>query len=494
MKQISRLILMVLVPASLLLAQYSNKRIYHPFTGTLVFTVEGGSTYTQTDYTTPLPDITGRASVEYYFPFYSKSAFGLKLMGGGGYFSGKTGSPVNEFRTAFSYAGGEVIYSLQLGKILFPYFAAGASFLWFDPRDGDNTPLLGPTVSDNKKSELNYNSELGLKFVLSDNLSFNIGAMGHLSPNDRLEGKIKGTNNDWFVSGFAGFSIAFFGSNDEDGDGIADDYDQCPATPEGIRIDDKGCPLDSDKDGVPDYRDKCAETPEGVKVDKFGCPFDSDYDNVPDYLDICSGTPRGVAVDEYGCPKDSDNDGVADYLDNCPNTPKGAAVDKSGCPLDSDGDGVPDNLDQCPNTPFGMQVDATGCPLKKEEIIKEIPVIREVAVEKQTVLSAGASFAPGKAILSSGAYGPLDKLVAFMKENTSSNWIIEGHTDNKGKYEGNKKLSLERAQAVLKYFVSKGINKDRFTVRGLGPDFPVADNNTEAGRTKNRRVVIIRVD
>ena len=58
----------------------------------------------------------------------------------------------------------------------------------------------------------------------------------------------------------------------------------------------------------------------------------------------------------------------------------------------------------------------------------------------------------------------------------------------------NKKLSLKRANAVVSYFVSKGISKNRFTVRGMGPDYPVADNRTEEGRTKNRRVVILRVD
>ncbi|MBI2419434.1 MAG: OmpA family protein [Ignavibacteriales bacterium] len=494
MNKIILFVLLFIYPAIVLQAQYSSKRIYHPFTGTMVFTVEGGATYTETDYTKPLTDLTGRASLEYYLPFYSKSSFGIKLLGGGGYFKGRIESPFSEYRTSFSYVGGQVIYSIQLGKILFPYFGAGASLLWFDPRDGDNKPLLEPNTALNRKNEMQYNAEVGVKFALTDNISLNLGAMAHVSPNDRLDGKIKGTNNDIFFSGIAGFSVAFFGGSDEDNDGIEDEEDMCPGTPRGVRIDANGCPLDSDKDGVPDYRDNCAETPDLVKTDKHGCPVDTDYDSVPDYLDICAGTPRGVAVDEYGCPKDSDNDGIADYLDNCPNTVKGTIVDKSGCPLDSDGDGVADNVDQCPNTPFGVQVDATGCTLKKEEEIKEVPVIREVPVEKQTVLSAGASFAAGKAVLSSGAYEPLDKLIAAMKENTNTNWIIEGHTDSQGKYESNKKLSLERAKAVLKYFVSKGIKKERFTVRGLGPDFPVADNKTEAGRTKNRRVVIIRVD
>jgi outer membrane protein OmpA-like peptidoglycan-associated protein len=297
-----------------------------------------------------------------------------------------------------------------------------------------------------------------------------------------------------YLSGFLGFSFTFFNSKDSDGDGVPDDKDLCPDTPSGIRVDLNGCPLDSDHDGVPDYLDECPGTPEGVKVNKKGCPLDSDGDGVPDYLDLCPGTPAGVAVDENGCPKDSDGDGVPDYLDKCPNTPKGAPIDQYGCPLDSDGDGVPDYLDKCPNTPKGVQVDSVGCPLQLPQVIKEVPVIKEVAIEKQVVLSAGALFQMGKANLLPAAFPDLDKLVASMKETPKSKWIIEGHTDNIGAPANNKKLSLARAQAVLKYFTSKGLNKDRFTVRGLGADFPVTTNATEEGRLKNRRVVIIRVN
>ena len=93
-------------------------------------------------------------------------------------------------------------------------------------------------------------------------------------------------------------------------------------------------------------------------------PKDSDGDGVTDDLDQCPNTPQGAPVDSVGCPLDSDGDGVYDYLDKCPNTPKGAPVDSVGCPLDSDGDGVYDYLDKCPGTPKGVSVDSVGCPTK----------------------------------------------------------------------------------------------------------------------------------
>lgn len=62
--------------------------------------------------------------------------------------------------------------------------------------------------------------------------------------------------------------------------------------------------MDSDGDGVPDNLDECPNTPEGVRVNARGCPIDSDADGVPDYLDECPGTAAGVQVDERGCPVD----------------------------------------------------------------------------------------------------------------------------------------------------------------------------------------------
>ena len=100
-----------------------------------------------------------------------------------------------------------------------------------------------------------------------------------------------------------------------------------------------------------------------------GEELDSDGDGVPDSIDECPNTPIGVEVDEKGCPIDSDGDGVPDYLDKCPNTPKGCKVDKDGCPIDSDGDGVPDCLDKCPNTPRDTKVDKNGCPIVGEELL-----------------------------------------------------------------------------------------------------------------------------
>lgn len=61
---------------------------------------------------------------------------------------------------------------------------------------------------------------------------------------------------------------------DSDGDGVYDKNDQCPGTPRGIKVDNKGCELDSDRDGVVDSKDQCPNTARGVQVDVFGCHKD----------------------------------------------------------------------------------------------------------------------------------------------------------------------------------------------------------------------------
>ena len=81
----------------------------------------------------------------------------------------------------------------------------------------------------------------------------------------------------------------------------------------------------------------------------------------------------------------------------------------------------------------------------------------------------------------------LDKLVALLKENPTVRIQISGHTDNVGKASDNLKLSNNRAQSVVKYLTSSGIEPRRLVYRGYGSQKPVADNTTEEGRARNRR-------
>ena len=343
-----------------------------------------------------------------------------------------------------------------------------------------------------------------------------------------------------------GLNIVIGNAGDKDRDGVRDDKDFCPDTPNGVIVDSNGCPLDSDGDGVPDYLDKCANTPQeafgfidqngclldsdgdGVPdyldkcadtpqeaigfIDQNGCPLDSDGDDVPDYLDKCTDTPKAAygQVDENGCPKDTDQDGIADYLDKCPNTPSGVKVDSNGCPLDTDGDGVPDYLDKCPSTPKAAygQVDENGCPKDTDkdgiaDYLDKCPKVagtnanggcpevkKEVTQLFQKALR-GIQFDTNKSTIKKVSFPILNDIVKVMNENPSYKLIIKGHTDSQGDDAYNLQLSKDRAAAVEKYLIDNGVSQKRLSSDGYGETLPVSDNKTAAGRALNRRVEFV---
>jgi len=96
-------------------------------------------------------------------------------------------------------------------------------------------------------------------------------------------------------------------------------------------------------------------------------------------------------------------------------------------------------------------------------------------------------FDSGKATLKPSSNNALNNLVEVLKAKSTMCVEIQGHTDDTGKEDDNLKLSQNRAEAVKKYLVSKGIAENRISAKGYGSDLPIADNGTEAGKSKNRR-------
>jgi outer membrane protein OmpA-like peptidoglycan-associated protein len=85
----------------------------------------------------------------------------------------------------------------------------------------------------------------------------------------------------------------------------------------------------------------------------------------------------------------------------------------------------------------------------------------------------------------------LDTLFSYLQTNKTFKLLVNGHTDNTGLEENNIKLSEKRADAVKQYLVHKGINSERITINGFGSEQPIASNETEEGRAKNRRVELV---
>ncbi len=85
------------------------------------------------------------------------------------------------------------------------------------------------------------------------------------------------------------------------------------------------------------------------------------------------------------------------------------------------------------------------------------------------------------------SYAVLNEFADFLKTNSTVKVEIRGHTDNIGSVQTNITLSNQRAKAVYDYLLSKGVPKSNISYKGYGPNMPIADNKTEAGRAKNRR-------
>ena len=328
----------------------------------------------------------------------------------------------------------EALYHFMADKDVLPYIAVGGGAIKIDV-DGicDDTDFLA-----------NYGA--GIKFFLTDSLAVRAGVRHIISFDD--------TNHNILYKLGLSYLIG------------AKPKKEAP----------KPMPVDSDGDGISDEMDTCADTPAGIKVNGSGCPLDSDGDGVHDDKDQCTGTPMGVAVDGKGCPMDSDGDGVSDDQDTCAGTPSGATVDSTGCPLDSDKDGVHDYRDKCSETAADIKVDAAGCPL---------PIKEKVSIE------LNVSFATKSAIVQNKFHEDIEKVSNFLKTYPETIAVIEGHTDSAGDDEDNLKLSQQRAENVMQHLVDYGIDPSRLKAEGYGEARPIADNSTEEGRQKNRRVVAV---
>ena len=143
---------------------------------------------------------------------------------------------------------------------------------------------------------------------------------------------------------------------------------------------------------------------------------------------------------------------------------------------DQDGDGVDDPSDKCIDEP-GIP-ENSGCPEIEEEVLE----VFEQALQ-------GIQFETAKAVIKPESFPILDNVVNIMQENEEFFLKIEGHTDSQGADDANQILSDNRAASTLKYLTDKGVDPSRLKAYGFGETQPVADNETAAGRAKNRRVV-----
>lgn len=259
-----------------------------------------------------------------------------------------------------------------------------------------------------------------------------------------------------------------FGGVDTDNDGINDDKDACPELFGTFET--NGCP-DRDKDGVIDSEDLCPDDfgPASMR----GCP-DNDGDGTPDKYDKCPKVPGKIEDD--GCPVvDTDKDGIIDSKDKCPLQPGPAS--NGGCPIQL----TPQQVQQQNANQLEEQI-------RRNTAIK-LNVTNEIKTFAQTIV-----FNNGKATLTTKDKENLDNIATIMLSQPNMKFHVAGHTDSSGSSDTNMTLSNKRANAIRDYVILKGVAPAAVTAEGYGESQPITDNNTAAGRLKNRRIEIFIVN
>ena len=107
-------------------------------------------------------------------------------------------------------------------------------------------------------------------------------------------------------------------------------------------------------------------------------------------------------------------------------------------------------------------------------------------------ITYGITFDVGKSTIKPESMGEINRIVQLMNENPDLKFSVEGHTDATGNASSNQTLSEERSQAIVNKLIEMGISADRLTAVGKGQNDPIADNSTDEGRAKNRRVEFVK--
>ena len=160
------------------------------------------------------------------------------------------------------------------------------------------------------------------------------------------------------------------------------------------------------------------------------------------------------------------------------NAPATAPVRAGGLPAVVVDDRINDCAGPCPPP-----------PVVEQKVEAPAPVPEPAPVQEKVSIMLNVEFDTAKAVVKDKYHDDIKRVADFMKAYPKTNAAIEGHTDNVGNAEYNLDLSQKRANSVRQYLINKfGIKASRITATGYGLTKPIASNDTEEGRQKNRRV------
>lgn len=399
-----------------------------------------------------------------------------------------------------------------------PYFFTGMSIMNFNPVDENERKLPYNARGDYSKWMGVIPSGAAIQYFITNNSIVELTGMYALGTKDYLDDRKKNNNNDGYF--FFGLNVyAFFesGNADSDGDGLKNkeekQFGTDPLNPDtdgdGLKDGEEVFayltnPLnkDSDGDGLNDYD-------EIFKFKTNPLNPDTDGDGLTDGAEVlhhitnplipdtdADGLTDGEEVLKYHTdPLNPDTDGDSlsdgDEVVNYKTDPLKKDTDEDGL---SDGDEViihqtdPLNIDTDEGgIPDGKEVEKGKNPNDPTDDVVFIPDVGD------KLSLRGINFEFNSARLLPSSEDTLKFVATGLLANPEIHVEISGHTDNIGSASANQMLSLRRAEAVKKYLVSRGVAATRLTAVGYGFTRPVADNRTEEGRAKNRRIEFLRI-
>ena len=220
---------------------------------------------------------------------------------------------------------------------------------------------------------------------------------------------------------------------------------------------------------------------------------------------------------------DKDGDGIINRKDKCPKIP--GLPEFNGCP-DTDADGIPDPEDKCPEV-SGELVN-NGCPgaenlSQENKILDDENLENQIGTESPTISNNISSInkqsseekvdivqeenmaetklpeeqmliyfpANSSRVLGKTTIKKLKNVVSILLNQMDLKVLLEGHSSNDGDFTINLNLSQQRANIVKDFLIGEGVESNRISVKSLGEDEPIYDNNTSQGRALNRCVLII---
>ena len=155
------------------------------------------------------------------------------------------------------------------------------------------------------------------------------------------------------------------------------------------------------------------------------------------------------------------------------------------------------NIPRC-DAPTRFQIFSYQGEAQDERFIKNIRIAKGAVplydrmMSDGKIITYGITFDVGKATIKPESMGEINRIVTLMNENPDLKFSVEGHTDSTGNATSNQTLSEQRSEAIVAKLVELGIAQDRLTAVGKGQNSPIADNNTDEGRAKNRRVEFVK--